>query len=384
MLKVALGHSDDIDLDKAVADVIEQVRVELGDTQLQAALLFMADSLRQEHAISKICAAFPGIKLAGCSSAGEATSRLGFREDSILLVCFCSDDVQFAIGYGEATSTDPAAAARQAYEQIKEQLEPDCSIGICFCFSDAVDAVPDATLNQLIELTGGKVPIMGGAAASYHVGSPTYVYHNERVLSDAIVLMALSGNLKVSMSTENSWQPVGKSGQVTSAKGNIIYTIDGKPALDFYRDRVGDDTQTLVCIPIAVVTDENNISIRGPMAFDEVDRSIKISGSVQEGDIIRLSYADVSDVQKGANKAIQSLTEQFSGTSDPSFVFFCSCAARKMYLALDVRDEIEQISDTIGRHVPVAGFYGFGEIGGASITDKTLFQNQAITSVAIG
>ncbi len=75
---------------------------------------------------------------------------------------------------------------------------------------------------------------------------------------------------------------------------------------------------------------------------------------------------------------------QFPEGRDPALLFFCSCGARKMFLALDVRTECDQLQGKVGAGIPVAGFYGFGEIGGSTTEAPARFHNQAIVSVAIG
>lgn len=381
MLKAAVGHSADIDLDVAVAGVVSQVKREFAVANPSAGILHIADNLDHAYVVSEVRKAFPGMKLVGCSSAGEASTVLGFREDSVLLVAFASPDVSFAVGIGRNPSQDAARAADEAYAQVKKELEGQ-EARLCFMFSDAVTALPDVALRTLTELTGGEVAIIGGAAASYPLGDTTYLYFDDEILTDALVLLALGGPLQLSVSSETSWNPVGKPGRITKADGNRIYQIDGAPAPEFYYQRLGKDAEVFLGAPLGILEPDGGITVRAPISVDHDSRTIHVAGGVQEGDAVQVLYASVDEVRYGASAVMDRTMADFP-ENNPALVFFCSCAARKMYLALDVSSEIEQIKGKIKADVPVAGFYSYGEIGSRSLSNPASFHNQAIVTVAV-
>ena len=372
MLDVAIGHSADIDLERAIAEVVAQARRELGEASAKAGILFVANNLDLK-----------GVSLIGCSSAGEASSKLGFQDDSILLILFASQDLAIATAIGRAPSADPKGAAAAAHAQIRQQLG-QVPPRLCVMFSDALRADPDLMLRELSDLFGNAVPIVGGAAASYPPDQHTHVFYDGEILSDALVLLVLGGDLDVAIATETSWQPIGKPGRITSANGKTIYRINDLPALDFYRSMLGPDAQTFLGAPLAVIERQGGISVRSPMAVDEQEGSLQVSGGIAEGNTIQLAFATYDDVLHGADAVAERTMAQFPEGRDPALLLYCSCGARKMYLALDVQTECDQLQSRVGAGVPVAGFYGFGEIGGASTQSPSRFHNQAIVSIAVG
>ena len=64
--------------------------------------------------IDQVRARYPGIELAGSSSAGEMSSVLGFREDSVALALFASDSIDIVVRLGRDLAADRLAAAQQA------------------------------------------------------------------------------------------------------------------------------------------------------------------------------------------------------------------------------------------------------------------------------
>ncbi|MEM7022966.1 MAG: FIST N-terminal domain-containing protein [Pseudomonadota bacterium] len=383
MLKVAIGHSADIDLDRAIDDVVQQARQELRGATPKCGVLFIANDLQLERVLRGLRNAFPGVALVGCSSAGEASSTLGFQDDSILLILFASDFLIAATAIGRGPSQDPKRATAEAYGQICEQLR-DEPPGLCFMFSDAIHADPDVLLAELSHYLGGSVPIIGGAAACYPPGGETHLIYEDEILHDAVVVLVLGGDLEVSMATETSWQPIGKPGRITSANGRTIQQINDMPALDFYRSMLGPDAQTFLGAPLAIVGQPGGISVRSAMRVGEEARSIQVSGGISEGDTVQLAFATYDDVLHGADAVARRTLEQFPDGCNPALLFFCSCGARKMFLALDVRSECDQLQARLGGEIPIAGFYGFGEIGSASTGEPSRFHNQAIVAVAIG
>ena len=382
MLDVAIGNSADIDLDRAIDEVIGQARGELGEASASCGILFLANNLDLESVLRSLRDAFPGVSIVGCTSAGEASSKLGFQDDSILLILFSSPELVAATAIGREPSADPKGTAAEAYAQVRDQLGQEAP-RLCFMFSDALRADPDSVLHELSDLFGGAVPIVGGAAASYPPDEDTHLIYESEILNDAFVLLVLGGSLDVAIATETSWQPIGKPGRITSSNGKTIYRINDRPALDFYRSMLGADAQTFLGAPLAIIEKQGGISVRSPMLVDENTRSIQVSGGIPEGNTVQLAFATYDDVLHGAGAVAQRTIEQFPQGCDPALLFFCSCGARKMFLALDVRSECDQLQDKVGAGIPVAGFYGFGEIGGSTTKAPSRFHNQAIVAVAI-
>ena len=99
MFKMAVGQSDDVDPATAVDEAIAQCRAELAGQAPQAAILFSALDSFDPHLPIAVRDAFPDIEVIGATSAAEMSSAGGYREDSIALAVFASDDVEMAVGF---------------------------------------------------------------------------------------------------------------------------------------------------------------------------------------------------------------------------------------------------------------------------------------------
>ena len=106
-----IGHSDDIDSDGALDELIEQCTAELGDRVPQAGIMFAGHEMDHAVLLGGVCDAWPDIELIGCTTDGELSSRLGFRQDSVVLALFGSDRIEFTAGIGQDLSGDVAVRA---------------------------------------------------------------------------------------------------------------------------------------------------------------------------------------------------------------------------------------------------------------------------------
>src|SRR5688572_28332537 len=100
MFTAVVGHSEDLETSDADADGLVQCRERLKGTAPTAGLLFAAIDFDHQVMIDRINREFPGIQLIGCSTDGEISSELGFREDSVTLILFASDTVDITAGLG--------------------------------------------------------------------------------------------------------------------------------------------------------------------------------------------------------------------------------------------------------------------------------------------
>ena len=110
MFRMAVGHSDDIELETALATVFGQCEAALDGAEPKAGLLMAAWDADHQSIVDAVRARYPGIELAGSTTAGEMSSVLGFQQDSIALTLFASDTVDITAGLGAGLRSDARAA----------------------------------------------------------------------------------------------------------------------------------------------------------------------------------------------------------------------------------------------------------------------------------
>ena len=128
MFKVVVGHSNDPESVEAVAEILEQCLESLAGETPQAGILFAACDFDHSLILKQIKQQFPQLELIGGTSSAEISSRLGFQQDSLTLMLFCSDEIEFCAGVGTQASQDSVAAARTAIKQATSKSKQKVSL----------------------------------------------------------------------------------------------------------------------------------------------------------------------------------------------------------------------------------------------------------------
>ncbi len=136
MLKVALGHAEEIDTQAAVREVIDQARHQLGSAHADAGIVLAGIEFDHKPMLDAVLSAFPGVGIVGCTTAGDFSSSMGLSEYTISLMLFASDSIEFNVGIGRGASLDPAEAARAAVREAREGLSYDETL--CLVFPDSL------------------------------------------------------------------------------------------------------------------------------------------------------------------------------------------------------------------------------------------------------
>ena len=99
----------------------------------QAGILIASIDFDHATVLKYIRQTYPDIVLVGGTSAGEMSSTMGFQQDSLTLMLFCSDEVTFRAGVGHGVSTNTAAAATTAIESaLADSKYTATDIKLCY------------------------------------------------------------------------------------------------------------------------------------------------------------------------------------------------------------------------------------------------------------
>jgi hypothetical protein len=385
MFRMAVGHSDDVDLDVALADVFARCDDGLRGAAPQAGLLFSAWATDHQAVVGAIRQRYPEVELIGSTAAGEMSSTLGFQEDSIALALFASDQVDVVAGLGTRLSEDPRAAARQAVEEAraKSGREPR----LCIAMTAIAGADPGIALSHLRDALGPGVPILGGGAAARDRRARTsasFQFAGDTVTDDGIVVLLFCGALSYSFGVDAGWRPVGPRGTVTRISPTGIDEIDGRPALEFYEHYLGPG-EPAVANPLAVYEpDSDDFYLRAPVDYDRETGAVGLFGGVPDGAGVQLSMAATDDIFAGARSALARALDAFPRGSRPEAGLVFSCVIRKFILGTRTGRELEMAREMLGFDLPMAGLYCYGEIAPVGSADGSRFHNETLVAVLLG
>ena len=388
MLRMAVGHSDDVDLETALEVVFAECDAGLAGATPKAALLLSSWDLDHRALIDAVRAHYPDVELAGSSTAGEMTSVLGFSEDSVVLAVFASDSIDLVAGLGPDLATDPYAAARQAVAEatVKTRLSPR----LCIVLPTIGGVDASVILDALRVALGPGVPIVGGGAAPRDPtqapdGATSLEFVNGTLTADSLAILLLAGPVAFSYGVETGWRGVGPRATVTRSEALSVFEIDGRPALEFY-DRYVSGDQPPIANPLAVFedSDSDRFYLRTATAFHRESGSITFFGAIPEGSTVQMTVAATDQVFDGVRASIAAALASFPEGQQPDGALVFSCATRKFLLGTRAGREIDLVRDQLGAAVPVSGFYCMGEIAPLASADGTRFHNATFVSVLLG
>lgn len=251
-----------------------------------------------------------------------------------------------------------------------------------FVMSDGLN-VNGSNLTRGLNQMQSVFSISGGMAGDGQRFQETWIVDQGRSLQNQIVAIGFYGDdLTVSTGCYAGWSSFGAERIVTRSEGNVLYELDGRPALDLYKEYLGDFAKDLpysgMRFPLNIKADaDSGEVIRTLLAIDEAAHSITFAGDIPEGYIARLMKPDLDVLIEGAEKAAQDI-KQVAGKRGLALVV--SCVGRRAVMQELSEEELEAISDTLGDNVHMTGFYSYGEI--APMQGDSMFcqlHNQTMT-----
>lgn len=110
------------------------------------------------------------------------------------------------------------------------------------------------------------IPITGGLAGDNATFTQTLLLHNDVVQDKVVIAVGLYGdNVIMSSGALGGWKPYGPPRKITRSNKNIVYELDGKPALPLYKMYLGYYADTLPAsglnFPFAIMAEEKKFGI---------------------------------------------------------------------------------------------------------------------------
>ncbi|MGD1904364.1 MAG: FIST signal transduction protein [Leptolyngbyaceae cyanobacterium] len=382
MFKVAVGHSTDLDSADAIAEVLIQCETALAGTTPAAGMLLAAIDFDHALVLSQVLATYPDLALIGGTTDGELSSVLGFEQDSVTLMLFCSDQIHITAGIGTQVSADVATATQAAIDQA--QVTHSDSIQFCLTLPESLTTSAVQIVESLKQQLGSQVPIFGGLTADQWRFKYTHQFCQGQVYSDAVPVLLFSGPVLFSHGIASGWQPIGKRGRITRTAQNVVYEINDQPALDFYKYYLGPLPPSSE-YPLAVYEPSGELAyMRAPSGIcDPEVGSITFFGDIPEGATIQITETSRDKILAASQTSMEQALQNYPGESPAAALLF-SCASRRQILGSRTSEEYQLIEAESSQTFPSCGFYTNGEIAPLEQKGSTYFHNETFITVLLG
>jgi small ligand-binding sensory domain FIST len=250
-------------------------------------------------------------------------------------------------------------------------------------------------LNHARSHGNAKAPLFGGMASASNTAGGNVLVLNDRILQSGGVGISLRGNLHVDTVVSQGCRPFGPNMVVTKSKGNMIFELGGRSAVDVVQETVltlGDNYSEMIGggLFIGRVIDEykgrfgrNDFLIRNVVGVDPARGAIAVADRVRVGQTIRLHCRDA--VTAHEDLALLLDAQKLYDKPKGALLVTCNGRGRRMFApthtpadhdALAVARAFSQVpggeflskpgkpfQPQLETPVPLAGFFANGEIG---------------------
>lgn len=345
--------------------------------QLLITLFFQHKTKSVEKTVADLFAQFPNAIMVGCSGAGEVASD--FIYDHHLIATL----VRYT-GKALTQWTYPIAKGKS------EDLSKDLALKInkekangLLIFSDGLLLDGAQFAHGLKTTLKSPLPIIGGMAGDGTQFKETFVVSNGQLKSGILVAVALKGKLHMAPTASGGWKRFGFEHKITKVKDNVVYEIDGKKALDFYREHLGPiESNKLPAsglhFPLNVLN-ENETVVRTLLAIDEKEKSLTFAGSIKEGSIVDVMKSTTKDLVQCSETNRAHLEKEIPPqTMGQVLSLVVSCVGRRLAMGEKTEDELQGHLENKKRNITQTGFYSYGEFS-STVTSLCSLQNQTLT-----
>ena len=330
-----------------------------------------------------------------CGSSGEgiiAGTEADESNFSVAVMAISSDELRFNSAIATDLKRDSEGVGRRIAEALRPKIGHD-ALGVVM-LADGLTLNFDRFLSGFEAAVGldRPLPLFGGTSADNWEMKHTYQYSDDRVVSDGVACVLVSGRANVAWSVNHGCLPIGVERKVTKCQGNVIYEIDGKPILQVLKEYlVGDEidnwnkTVVNLCLGFKApgsMRDYDEYLIRFMPAKDDATGSITISTEVTEGTSVWMTRRDFEKIAKGVDRIAQEI-QTATGGRTPKLVLQFDCAGRGKVVLRDQQkaDLQKKLRGTFTSDVPWMGLYTYGEIG--PVGAQNAFHNYTAVVLAI-
>jgi hypothetical protein len=359
----------------------EAIRQAFGAEKLQVALVYATVNHDQPAVLEALGQVLgPDVLLLGCSAQGMARDEEVSEEGLAVGVMGFGGG---ALRHAAAVERDIQMSSLEKGQQLAKKLKADlaCDPNLVLLLYDPLCG---ADIEKVLLGMRGELscPIVGGGAGQPW-GPPvcTFQYWKSEVFSSGVVALALAGPFSTEIGICHGTAPTGVAVTVTKVEGNRILEIDGRSAIDIWREHTGCAEGEMVhqehmaswAIGIerrfsvaGEATQQVARMIRGAFGFDLQAGAVILQTAVPEGARVMFHHRTVENVLQGTAAMASELAGRLRGRTPWAILGF-ECAART-FPFLGAANTVEEhlgLRRAVGPGTPWLGMMAWGEIAPA-------------------
>ncbi len=381
----AIGHSANPIMSQTADEVITQCSQSLGGQQPDLGILFTS-RMDQNYTplLQGIMKKWPDVLLVGCTTDGEISDISPCIEDSVCLMLIQSDYIKFSVGIGHGLSVNPEKAVRSAASMIGSARNGEFAMGIVL--AEGIKTFGVSVDSALRKVFGESIPLIGGFSGDHMLLDKSFMFFNEQIIEDSIIVILASGKVLFSMAVGCGIEPIGSKYPVDSFKDNIVWKINGMTAVDFFKRHVGGNDDVMPQFPLAVYgSHDSNFVLRDPLEMNHEDGSVKFVGTFPENALVQLTEFGNESLLLSSRSATQRALDAYPGTR-PDLAFVFPCTSRRHIFGTSAADDHAALLEFRKKNpgMRLFGMYAYGELGPVEGSCRIMFHNDTYPVLLLG
>lgn len=342
-------------------------------------LIFGSRSALESYDFSKLNQKYPDCIITGCSSSGSIGGSKIYDDE---LIFNYIDFEKTAVRQATCALSDVSNSSFEAGRHIAQSLMAD-DLKHLFVLSDGLSVNGTALIQGMQKVVSNSTTITGGLAGDGDRFEKTLVINPKTLKAESNILVGIGfygDHIHVGYGSQGGWESFGIDRTVTRSKENVLYEIDGQPALVLYKSFLGEKAAELpasaLLFPLSMEVSGHHTSVvRTILSIDEKEQSMTFAGDIPMGATVRLMKSNNHKLVNGAVGAAQDSKKLLN---KPNLAILVSCVGRRLVLRQLAEEEVEAVQDELSTDV-ITGFYSYGELAPSGHITACELHNQTMT-----
>jgi hypothetical protein len=322
---------------------------------------------------------YPAASIVSASTAGEIAGET-VCDNSIVVTA-----LEFEVTGIRCCSTNISehTGSYSAGSHLMKELSSD-GLSAVFIISDGTFINGSELATGFAENNPGRLPVTGGLAGDGPRFSHTFAGLDQLPGEGNVVAVGFYGNhIKVGHGSFSGWDEFGPERTITRSEKNSLYEIDGKKALDLYKEYLGPYKDELpgsaLLFPLSLKEPgSGGLLVRTILSIDENEGSMRFAGNLPQGSKVRLMKGSFDRLIDGSSTAAKN-SIVCAKEASPELAILISCVGRKLILQDRTDEEVQAVQQIFGDRTCLAGFYSYGEISPFNPATHCELHNQTMT-----
>ncbi len=327
---------------------------------------------------------FPKSHIIGCSTAGEIKDSEFFENTLVMAVLKFEHSNLVTIHKEFKKDSNLKELGKNLITDLYSRGD---NLKTIIFFSEGIDINGTKLIDGMNETLKPQTILSGGLAGDGVDFKETFVYHSKKILKNGIVAVGFYGErLFTKSSYKGGWDRFGIERKITSAKDNILYSLNDEPALKLYKRYLGEYSKKLpasaLLFPLLVRRDKNDEpKVRTILQIDEENQAMIFAGDIPEGGYATFMKANLERLIDAAYSTTAEL--EIKELPKELLCLSISCVGRHLVLKQRTEEELEAVMESLPENAKQIGFYSYGEVS-ALHNKKCDLHNQTMTITLIG